>query len=808
MRVARRCWCAWVEGSSAFGMSFAALLAALAAPSAASAHAWRFEPNRGQAAPEVRYLARGPGYTVYLTADEVVLRPSNAGEPRASAPLRMRLHDGGKEPRIEAREALPGSTHYLRGGNRSAWVRDVPAYARVAYREVHPGIDLVLHGEGGRLEYDWIVAPGADPSRIELRFSGGEPPALDRDGGISIRHPSGELRHAAPVAWQEIGGERRRVASHFVAKESGSVGVVLGALNPSRSLVIDPVLTYSTLLGGSADEFGRSVAVDARGDIYVAGGTASVDFPVTAGPLAGNQLGGALDAFVAKLDGTTGQLIHATYLGGSLMDVGRGIAVDTAGYAYVTGQTQSTDFPIVNPLQPNRAGNYDAFVAKLSPSGSALAYSTYLGGSDYDSARAIAVDATGRVVLMGQTRSADLPTHAALQPQLGGENDAFVAKLEASGSAFAFSTYLGGSDDDLPFTDAPLADPPTSPSFDLDLDPENAIYLAGTTESLDFPTANALQPAFGGARDGFVAKLDPSGATLVYSTYLGRLSGDTARGIDVDRFGNAYVIGGTRSTDFPTTGGVAQPQNGGFYDAFVLKLDRTGTQLLYSTFLGGTAAEGGEAIAVDVAGNAHVLGHTRSSDFPTADAFQPQFGGGIVDTFVAKLDPTASNLLYSSFLGGSGLETPLPENMGLALDPRGDAVIVGSTASSDFPTAGGQATLAGGFDAFVARIRTVPTLELRIEDSGGTRRLVVTMHNPGATDRQVEFKLWKSSVAGAPASLQSQLLVAQPGPPTEIVNLLLPSSLPFPGTTLSGRLLDPATGVVLSEDVCAATPCP
>ncbi len=686
-----------------------------------------FEANQGQTGRRAKFLSRGSGYTVYLTSHEAVLalrRPSSSSRKfdpllRAQNPepqdavFRMKPVGAQAAREVSGIEELPGKSNYFLGNDPSKWRRNIPTYAKVGYREIYPGIDLIYHGHQGQLEYDFVVAPGGDPKTIRLAFPGAERLKVDSQGDLVVEAQGAKVRFCKPVVYQpgEGSGLLRNpraqfVEGHYVLHPSKQesrdsrvkvsvsqieAGFEIAHYDASQPLVIDPVLVYSTYLGGSGADWGAGIAVDSAGNMYVTGRTQSTNFP-TANPLQGAHGGSFEDAFVAKLDSSGSTLLYSTYLGGSQDDVGSAIAVDSAGNAYVTGSTFSTDFPTANPLQP-RLGNCcmdDAFVAKLDSTGSTLVYSTYLGGADNDEASAIAVDGDGNAYVTGYTVSTNFPTANPLQPAKGGvdgsNSNAFVAKLNPAGSALVYSTYLGGSQSDV--------------GSGIAVDSTDNVYLTGYTQSPDFPTANALQPMYGGFQDAFVAKLDSSGSTLLYSTYLGGSSVEFGNGVAVDSTGNLYVTGQTGSADFPTANPL-QPVNGGGYDAFVAKLDVTGSTLLYSTYLGGSQFDGGFGIAVDSSGNAYVTGSTASTNFPTANPLQPANGGGY-DAFVAKLDATGSTVLYSSYLGGSQEE----EGYGIAVDSSGNAAYVtGYTLSTNFPTVNPlQPANGGNADAFVAKL--------------------------------------------------------------------------------------------------------
>jgi hypothetical protein len=547
-----------------------------------------------------------------------------------------------------------------------------------------------------------VVRPGADPSAIALRFAGADKVEVDVQGDLVLHTAAGSIRQQKPFIYQEVGGVRKEIPGGYVLKGEQHVGFKVAAHDARRPLVIDPVLSYSTYLGGGADDRGRAIAVDADGNAYLTGRTFSPDFPTTAGGFQ-TTLPGGFSAFVTKLNPTGSALVYSTYLGGNNSEVGYGIAVDSAGNAFVTGNTNSSNFPTTpTAVQPTFGGAVsnggDAFVTQLDAAGSALVYSTYLGGSGLDEGNSIAVDPAGNAYVSGLTQSFDFPTTAgAFQTRGGGGTNAFVAKLDPAGSALVYCTYLGGSGG--------------TGGGSLAVDASGNVYVEGSTDSIDFPTtAGAFQTTYGGGiSDAFVAKLDPAGSALVYSTYLGGSGEDSTTGLAIDAAGNAYVTGGTDSSDFPTTMGAFQTTKGGGTfgsDAFATKLDATGSVLVYSTYLGGSGTDYAQGIAVDAAGNAFVTGNTNSSDFPTtATAFQTTYGGdACCDAFVTQLDAAGSALVYSTYLGGSGDDG----GSAIALDtvPNPNAYVTGFTNSGDFPTSAGafQATNAGNYDAFVAKI--------------------------------------------------------------------------------------------------------
>ncbi|TMI78000.1 MAG: hypothetical protein E6H04_13225 [Bacillati bacterium ANGP1] len=555
-----------------------------------------------------------------------------------------------------------------------------------------------------------MVHPGADPSAIALEFTGAEALDVTAQGDLVLQMRGGAtVRQLKPLLYQETNGVRHDIAGRFVRKAAHQIGFQVSAYDRRQPLVIDPAYeAYSTYLGGSGTDVGRGIAVDASGNAYVTGQTNSTDFPTTSEGFQRENRGDT-NAFVTKLNADGSNLVYSTYLGGSAIDtdVGRAIAVDADGNAYVTGNTYSNDFPTTPyAYQQSLGGSADAFVTKLSPDGSALVYSTYLGGSDYDAGYGIAVGPSGCAYVIGVTSSANFPLNEAYQTTFGGIQDAFVTKLSADGSALVYSTYLGGSMSDAGRSIAVFTDTGSGLEY---------AFVTGQTSSPDFPTtpltAYQTAPPIGGAQSAFVTVFSAEGSALVYSTYLAGIGYTFGRGIAVDGSANAYVTGATNSLTFPVkpNPGAYQTTNHGGYDAFVAKLDPTAAgdaSLVYSTYLGGTLYDKGRGIAVDGAGNAYVTGRTFSNDFPTMQGFQSYQGApGVSDAFVTMLNADGTALVYSTYLAGTG------DDLGRAIvvDGWGNAYVTGSTFSRDFPTTQDayQVTphgLALAGDAFVTKI--------------------------------------------------------------------------------------------------------
>jgi hypothetical protein len=639
-----------------------------------------FEPNRGQAPEAVRYLAQRSGYTVHLMETEAVLYLESAS---ARNVLRARLEGANPAALMRGLEPLRSTSNYLIGNDPRKWHRAIPHFGRVLVRNVYDGIDLTWYGRDGQLEYDFVVAPGADVDAIEIEFDGADRIAIDEQGDLLIHTTGGVVRQRKPVVFQE----KREINGRYVATGRNRVGFRVASYDRSKELVIDPVLVYSTYAGGSALEMSGDIAVDTSGRAYIVGSTASSNFP-TANSVQTANAGGDDDIFVARLNAAGTALEYSTYLGGNGSDHGLGIAVDAAGNAYISGETGSLNFPIAGAVQPFFAGGgFDGFAAKLNASGSALLFSTFLGGNGQDTASGIAIDAAGNVYLTGGTYSTNFPTMAPFKAFLTGVNDAFVAKLATAGSPLLYSTYHGGNGQDI--------------AYRIAVDNGGNAYVGGFTESTDFPTVGAFQgmrsPAF--FPDGFVSKINATGSALAYSTYLGGSGSDQVNALAVDTAGSAYVTGITASADFPTLNPL-QPALSGTSDAFVTKLSPSGSSLVFSTYNGGGSDEDARDVAVDAAGNVHVGGWTSSVDFPTVNAVQATSGGSY-DGWVTKLSPTGSSRLHSTYLGGNDFDFVTAT----AADSLGNLHVIGHTMSTNFPTASPiQAASSGDFDLFVAKL--------------------------------------------------------------------------------------------------------
>lgn len=685
-----------------------------------------FTQNNGQWDERVLFRADAGPATVWITTDGIYCQftrhisfgewpyqltpPQAVGHHASDMALGERRFDSLEQLVIKAgfvgananltavgEEVMEYKCNYFLGNDPAKWRTDVSNYQAVTLKEVYPGIDLRYYGNGdGRLEYDFIVSPGADPTRIAMRYEGAKSVSVNGEGELAVETEWNILTEKCPAVYQVDGDTRRAISGGYTLRGDNTFGFAPDdSYDPTLALVIDPGLIFSTYLGGGGDDLGMSIAVDDLGCAYVAGMTTSSDFPIY-NAYDGSFNGGKVDVVVTKFTPSGDALMYSTYLGGSDYDFNynRSIAVDTAGCVYLTGETRSSDFPTRNPYDSCHNGEYeDAFIVKLSASGNALVYSTYFGGPLWEWGLGIAVDAAGCAYVTGVTDSwSDFPLQNPYDGSHNGSEEAFVAKLSPSGNELVYSTYLGGENFDQGRV--------------VVVDDSGCVYVTGYTGSSDFPTLNA----YDSVRDGiyynaFVVKLSASGDELVYGTFLGGSVWDVGTGLAVDTAGCAYVTGWTLSPDFPTLNPYDGSYNGGYQDVFVTKLSPSGNALIYSTFLGGSGNDEASGMAIDRSGWAYLTGRTTSTDFPTSD---PCGGNlrGLSDAFVTKLSPLGCALEYSIYLGGAGED----QGFGIAVDAAEYAYLTGRTASADFPTPNPyDGTFNGGaWDAFVTKLSRRP----------------------------------------------------------------------------------------------------
>jgi hypothetical protein len=697
-----------------------------------------FEANQGQADERVKFLSNANGYSLFLTSEEAVLVLPRGNKysraegqdmsQSASMPagvLRMKIQNSNPATKITGLDELMGKSNYFIGNDPEVWRTDVPNYAKVKYEEIYPGIDLVYYGNQRQLEYDFVVKPGSDPSTICIRFTGARKIKLDKATGDLLIKTNGSLvRFGKPVIYQ-VQKERDRVRIDGHYKLNGNHNVVFDVphYDKTQPLVIDPNLTvaYSTYLGGSSADGGTGIAVDSSGNAYVTGDTASANFPTTPGAFQTSYSGIQFYGFVTKLNPAGNALLYSTYLGANNLVNPLNIAVDSSGNAYVSGVTFATNFPTTTGAFQTTfgGGESDAFVTKLNPEGSALIYSTYLGGGGNESAAGIALDTADNAYVTGSTNSSNFPiSPGAFQATCSNgctAGDVFVTSLNQAGSALVYSTYLGGSNSDS--------------ATGVTVNANGNAYVVGTTQSPDFPTTPGAfattcdncgpgtDPHDHPLTDVFVTEFNPAGSALVYSTFLGGSDGDFSAGIAIDASGNAYVTGTTYSANFPITSTALQTACGGgncgIGEMFLTELNPPGSQLLYSTYFGGSRYDVGVGVTVDSSGIVYVAGYTESQDFPvTPAAFQtscPTCRNDNGNAFVVKLNLSDSTLIYSSYLGGKSEQAA----KSVALDSSDGIYLAGNTYSSNFPTTAGafQTTYGGESDAFVTKFGNCPSIE-------------------------------------------------------------------------------------------------
>jgi hypothetical protein len=763
-----------------------------------------FEANQGQTDPQVKFLSKGNGYTLFLTDKAAVLSLTKTDQPktdtldqnqlspctshsldknrfviptqaqrsggtcidnksgcpiqaggcivglsgkaqkRASSTtktdiVRMELTGANQWTKVEGTEQLPGTANYFIGNDPARWHTNVPTYAKVSYKNVYPGIDLTYYGNQRQLEYDFIVKPGANPKVIRLHFHRAQKLKLNSAGDLTISGKNGEVVFHKPTVYQIQGGHREPVDGRFALLSGNVIQFAVGPFDPTRELVVDPELVYSTYLGSGDYVRGSAIAVDASGSAYVAGYVSdnaggSGKIPVTAGVFQGQINSPYGSAFVTKFTPDGSGLVYSTYLGGSgngQGDRAYGIAVDTQGNAYLTGQANSSNFPTTaGAFQTAASSTYNgAFVTKLNPTGTALVYSTYLSGSASNLANGIAVDALGDAYVTGQTNSLDFPVTANAFQTTNISTDhaltAFVTEFNPGGSGLIYSTYLGGSAQD---EGAAIA-----------VDSDGNAYVTGLTLG-DFPVINAFQPT-GSAQTAFVTKLNPTGTALIYSTYLGGSSFQSGTGIAVDATGSAYVTGTTSSTNFPVTAGAFQQiSKDASGNAFITKFSPTGSSLIYSTYLGGDGDDSAYGIAVDSSGDAFVTGLASSTDFPvTGNAFQKTLKASLYNCFLTEINPNGTALLYSTYLGGNYQDFGL----GVAVDLAGNAYMTGYASSTNFPvTSKAYQTSNQGHATFAARFALGSPLLSSMTS-------LYASANPAAVGVNVTFNAFVQPLSGA-----------------------------------------------------------
>ncbi|MEK7782024.1 MAG: SBBP repeat-containing protein [Verrucomicrobiota bacterium] len=684
-----------------------------------------FEANHGQVNSPAKFLARGRGYAIHLSAgqvDFVLSSPTTTNSSRSFrdrqfpeqdgrrlAQLRMKLAGGNAAAPIVGQGDARTKVNYFIGKDPTSWRTNISTFHQVRYQAVYPGVDLVLYGNQQELEYDFVVAPGAEVRKIRFETEGARRLEINAEGDLVLHTDNGQLKQRKPIAYQMVNGMRQPVEAQYRLSRK-SVGFRVGSYDRSLPLVIDPVLIYSTYAGGSGYDAPYGLAVDVAGNAYFGGWTVGTLPNITPGAFDTNyagsiHVGGGGDAYVAKLNPTGTAFEYMTYLGGTESEYVDGLAIDDSGNAYVTGGTWSGNFPTTvgsfqpNPGDPNNAQGYpqlpDAFVTKLNSNGTALVYSTYLGGAGLDSGREIAVDSAGNAYVAGETTAANFPTLNAFQStKKGGAGsyinlyDAFVTKLNTNGSALVFSSFLGGTGEDS--------------ARGITVDATNAVYVVGVTATTDFARTNAYQTNYGGGTyDGFVTKIAPGGSNMIFSTYLGGSLEDGFTGVLVDASGCIFAGGYTRSSNYPITNALQSTLGGGM-EGCLAKLTPDGSALIFSTYMGGVNDDGVSALALGRNDDIWVTGWAGSVDFAPYANFGSINRGGF-DAFVAKLNGQGNVLLNFTYLGGTGTDYGIHS----VLDSQDNLYMVGMTASSDFPISStnvARPTIGGDYDTFVAKL--------------------------------------------------------------------------------------------------------
>jgi hypothetical protein len=697
----------------------------------------QFIKNKGQLDRNARYYAQLPCGNVYFFSESIAfqfffetdkekaeeyrtksMETGKSGEIREGNVL-MSFVGVNKNATVEGLDKSETKMSFFKGDDSRMWVSGALAYQRILYRNIYPHIDLIVNGHGKGIKLEYRVKAGGRIEEIRVRYEGVKEIDVNCNGELEIDTGEIVLREEAPVSYQVVDGKRVRVDTMYVVEEDNTMRFKAGSYREDKELIIDPTLIFSTYLGGSGGEHGNGIAIDKGGNAYVTGWVWSTDFPATTGVYDDYYNWGYRDAFVAKINSSGSKLIFATFLGGGDWDEGRGISVDGDGNAYITGWTQSTNFPSTKDAFARKLnGARDAFVAKLNSAGTKLLFSTYLGGRAGDEGGAIVVDGEGNAYVAGWTYSYDFPTTPnAYDQDNDGGRDVFITKIDPTANTLLFSTYLGGSASEF------IGEMDGYETGGIAIDSDENIYVTGWTGSVDFPvTANAYDTTPNGGHDVFVAKLNPVGTKILFSTYLGGKTDDESGGIAVDEDGNSYITGWTGSYNFPVTANAYNTSSRGGHDVFVTKLNPQGADLVYSTYLGGNGDDHGNAIAIDGDGNAYITGWTASPSFPAyPDAYDRRFNGDH-DAFLARINPEGTGLLYSTYLGGSGGE----HGNGITVQGKENVYVTGWTWSGDFPTTSGAYNTSYTFDrdVFISKIRFPLKyeyiLELTSEDGGTT----------------------------------------------------------------------------------------
>ena len=682
-----------------------------------------FTENRGQFGEKILFKANVDGIVFYFCTDGVVYHFTHSNEtldrnmiisgseanftPLESMPeidplfLCVKFVDSNKDTEIIGVKSLDSKNNYFIGNDPNKWRKDLPSYQAIIYKELYPGIDLKYYSDGVFLKYDFIVSPGTDLTQIRILYEGVQSLVVNNLGEMVVETDWGTFIERIPRIYQlDCDGMKTIKGKHILLTENSFGFEVDNGYCPAQALFIDPILDFGRCLGGSSNDWCTDIAIDDSGNTYIVGYTASDDFP-TINAYDSTYNGHAM-TFVTKLAGSDGSIIYSTYFGGNGATFGFGIDVDNNGSAYITGHTSATDLPIVNAYDSTRNGTYDAFLFKLGAEGNTILYSTYLGGNDTDHGSDVVVVDGNRVVVTGYTESTDFPPPGGFDSTYADSADGYVVLISAGGDSLVTGTYLGGNGMEY--------------FLELDVDNDGSVWVTGTTESSNFPLMNPFDSTLGHVVDAFVSKISPNLDTLYFSSFLGGSDGDWGKKICVDINGDVYTTGFTKSSDFPTVNPYSGYLNG-YYDAYVLKLSGSDEVIIFCTFFGGGGADYGYSIAADDNGNVYLAGLTLSSDFPLVNPFDSSFGG-VNELFISKFNSDFSQLIYSSYLGGSDYESYTAYECNMAMSGEGIAFLGGYTQSTDFPTTNPHQGSCSGVgqtsDAFAVKIsgdsEPIPTL--------------------------------------------------------------------------------------------------
>ena len=671
-----------------------------------------FTENRGQVHANILYYARTPAYSIGVTKQSLIFKDGS------------QLHFLGTsdDVSIEAAGRSASKANFFTGNDPNKWITGVNTYPAILYRGIYKGIDLKIYGNDRNIEYDWIVKPSADPTQIRFLYKNVKETTLDSEGNLSIETASNRLLHRRPVAYQIFDNKKITIEATFKKLKRNLFGFDIKDYNPELELIIDPLITrFATYLGGTGDtDRAYGLIVDDDGLIIVYGGTNSYDFP-TASPLQKDKSSGE-DCFICKIDPENSRLIFSTFLGGRYEDKAHCGVIGPDGSIYITGVTYAPDFPTKNPFQASNRGDADAFVLKVSSSGDQLLYSSYLGGSYYDSGKGIKVDEDENIYVTGLAwMNFPLKNHA---KSYAGGGDAFVSKLAPGGQSLVYSTYVGGSTYDT--------------GTDLIIGDDGSVVVTGFTRSANFPTVNGWQTVFGGERDSLLIRLSADGGTLLFSTLIGGNGDDHFPVMQKGTDGYYYLAGSSSSTNFPVKN-AWQNSNKGEYDAIMACVDMTKLEVIFATYLGGSARELGREICLAANGRLILVGETSSFDFPTKNATQEPMAGG-TDIFISQFSPQADTLEYSTYLGGTSLDWIYYN--GAEVDKEGNLVLAGHSQSTDMEVMNPvQGANRGGFDVYVAKLTMdeAPSVEIEAPVDGDVVAGMVEIEIEAEDDVGVEL---------------------------------------------------------------------